>query len=178
MASLGNFHLKFERWNNFNHSRPLVQKGYGGWLKIKNLHWCRSTFKVIGDHFGGLLDIASETLNLINVSEAQIQVKKNLCGFVPSTIEITDLKRGNIHLHFGDFEFLNPHNPLKAPNLRDNFNNSLDCFRIREVMIDEDLDPSFPLVQKIPKSVFTSLPRSRNPFEILKIFPTLHRRQR
>ena len=39
-------------------------------------------------------------------------------------------------------------------------------------MIDEDLDPSFPLVQKIMKSVFASLPRSRNPFEILKNFLT------
>ena len=112
-------------------------------------------------------------MNLINVSEARIQVKKNLCGFVPSTIEITDLKRGHIYLHFGDFEFLNPHISLKAPNLRDDFNNSLDCFRIREVMIDEDFDPSFfPLVQKILRSVFASLPRSRNPFEILKNFPS------
>ena len=67
------------------------------------------------NHFGGLLDIASETLNLINVSEARIQVKKNLCAFVSFTIEITDLKRGNIYLHFGDFEFLNPTNPFKAP---------------------------------------------------------------
>ena len=104
MASLGNFHLKFERC-------------CGSWLKIKNLHWCRSTFKVIGDHFGGLLDIVSETLKLINVSEARIQVKKNPCGFVPCTIEITDLKRGNIYLHFGDYEFLNHNIPLKAPNL-------------------------------------------------------------
>ncbi|KAA0062491.1 Integrase, catalytic core [Cucumis melo var. makuwa] len=43
-----NFHLKFDRWNNIKHSRPLVLKGYGGWLKIKNLpldNWCRSTFE-------------------------------------------------------------------------------------------------------------------------------------
>ena len=88
-------------------------------------YWCRSTFEVIGDHFGGFLDIASETLNLINVSEARIQVKKNLCGFVLSIIEINGLKRGNIYFHFGDFEFLNPHIPLKAPNLRDDFNTLL-----------------------------------------------------
>ena len=77
-------------------------------------YWCRSTFEVIGDHFGGLLDIASESLNLINVSEVRIQVKKNSCGFVPSTIEVTDLKRGNIYLHFGDYEFLNHNIPLRA----------------------------------------------------------------
>ena len=33
----GNFHLKFERWDNIKHSRPLVLKGYDGWLKIKDL---------------------------------------------------------------------------------------------------------------------------------------------
>ena len=38
-------------------------------------------------------DIATETLNLTDCSESQIQVKKNLCGFVLSRIEITDLKR-------------------------------------------------------------------------------------
>ncbi|TYJ98837.1 putative 3,4-dihydroxy-2-butanone kinase isoform X5 [Cucumis melo var. makuwa] len=116
----GNFHLKIERWDNLKHSWPLVQKGYGGWLKIKNLpldYWCRSTLEVIGDHFRGLTDIAFETLNLTNVSEARIQVKKNLCGFVPSTIEITDLKCRNIYLHFGDFEFLNPTGPSKVPSL-------------------------------------------------------------
>ena len=56
----GNFRLKFERWDDIKHSRPLVLKGYDGWLKIKNLpldYWCRSTFEVIGDHFGGLIDI-------------------------------------------------------------------------------------------------------------------------
>ena len=40
-------------------------------------------------------------------------------------------------------------------------------------MIDEDFDPSFPLVQKILKLVFATLPRSINPFEILKIFSTI-----
>lgn len=67
------------------HSRPLVLKGYGGWLKIENLplnYWCRSMFEVIEDHFGDLIDIATETWNLTNSSEARIQVKKNLCGFV------------------------------------------------------------------------------------------------
>ena len=78
MAGLGNFHFKFERWDNLKHSRLLVKKGYGSWLKIKNLpldYWCRSTFEVTRDHFGSLTDITSETLNLTNVSEARIQVK-------------------------------------------------------------------------------------------------------
>ena len=35
--ALSSFHLKFERWDKHKHSRPLTMKGYGGWLKIKNL---------------------------------------------------------------------------------------------------------------------------------------------
>ena len=46
---------------------------------------------------------------LTNCSEGRIQLKQNLCSFVPSTIEITDFKRGNIFLH-GDFEFFNINN--------------------------------------------------------------------
>ena len=86
-------------------------KDYGGWLKVKNLpldFWCRSIFEAVGDHFGGLTEIAIETINFTNCNEAHIKVKKNQCGFVPSTIEISNQKRGNIFLHFGDFEFLSP----------------------------------------------------------------------
>lgn len=67
------YHLLFEKWNTFWHSRPLVIKGYGGWLKIKNLpfeYWSRSMFEAIGAHFGGLESIANETLNFLNVSKA------------------------------------------------------------------------------------------------------------
>ena len=63
-------------------------------MKIKDLPldlWQRSIFEAICDHCGGIIDIASETLNLTNCSEARILVKKNICGFVPSTIEISDL---------------------------------------------------------------------------------------
>lgn len=41
---LGPFHLKFERRNKFIHSRPKSIKGFGGWLRIKNLpldYWCK-----------------------------------------------------------------------------------------------------------------------------------------
>ena len=47
----------------------------------KNLpldYWCNKTFEVIGAHFGGLENIAVETINFINVSEANIQVKENV----------------------------------------------------------------------------------------------------
>ena len=104
----GNFHLKFEKWDSAKHSRPLVLKGYGGWIKVKNLpldFWCRSIFEAIGDHFGGLIEIATETLNFTNCSEAHNNVKKNQCGFVLSTIEISDQKRGNIFLHLEILSF-------------------------------------------------------------------------
>lgn len=93
------FHLKFEKWNKLEHSRPLYSKGYGGWISIKNF-WSKQTFEAIEAYSRGLEGIALETLNLPNVSKAKIQVKKNLCGFLPSSsIEITDTKRGNTFLN-------------------------------------------------------------------------------
>lgn len=97
------------------HSRPNVVKGYGGWILIKNLplnYWSRRMFETIGAYFGGLESIAHETLNLLNVAEAKIQVKRNLCGFMPSTIEITDQNRGTKILNYGDIEVLDP--PIKV----------------------------------------------------------------
>lgn len=110
MAPVGSFHLKFEQWDKLKHIWPIVMEGFGGWSKVKNLpldYWYRRISEVIGDHFWGLERIASETLNLINYTEARIKVKKNLCGFMPSTIEIKDLKRGNTFLNFDDIEQLN-----------------------------------------------------------------------
>lgn len=68
---MGSFHLKFDKWDKHKHSRLLVTKGFG-WLKIKNrpLHYrCRKTFEVIGEHSGGLENIATKTLNLTNCDE-------------------------------------------------------------------------------------------------------------
>lgn len=52
----GPSHLLFEKWNKDQHSRPLVTKGFGGWISIKNLpldYW-RSTFEAIKAYFGGM----------------------------------------------------------------------------------------------------------------------------
>ena len=142
------FHIKFKKWDSVRHSRPLVIKGLGGWIKIKEFpldFWQRSTFEAIGDHFGGLIDIATETLNLINYSEARLLVTKIICGFVPSTVEISDHKRGSIFLYYGDIEFLSRPNSSLAPSLQGNFSNSIDRLRIREVLNDEGFDlSSFP----------------------------------
>lgn len=78
-------------------------------------YWCKKTFKAIGDYFGDLEEIANETLNLLNCSEAKIRVKRNLCGFMLSTIYIIDINRGNIFLNFGDIEIMDPPNIRKGP---------------------------------------------------------------
>ena len=53
-----------------------------------------------------------------------------------STIKNTDLKRGNIYLHVGDFEFLNPSRSSKVPILLDDFKSSIDHLRIRDALLD------------------------------------------
>ena len=64
--------------------------------------------EAIGAHFGGSENVATETINFLNVSEAKIQVKENLCRFIPATIEIIDDQRGNIFLNFGDISSIIP----------------------------------------------------------------------
>ena len=106
------------------HSLPNVVCGYGGWLTIRNLpldYWCRKTFEAIGDHFEGLEAISVETLNHTNVAEAIIQVKRNLCGFIPSMIEIADEKCGTFFLNYGDIEVLCPPPKVKGDLLLNGF---------------------------------------------------------
>ena len=80
------FHLLFEKWDDDKHSRATHITGSEGWLSVKNLPlnlWRKDVFKAIGEYFGGLEEIALDTLNLIDCSKAKIQVRKNLCGFLP-----------------------------------------------------------------------------------------------
>ena len=169
---MGPFHLKFEKWSKSKHSRPSVIEGYRRWIKIKNLpldYWSNQTFKVIGDHFGGLKNIASKMLNLLNVFEAKIQVKRNQCDFVPATLEITNFNQGNFFLHFGDFEQIEPPPLTKGHLSFENFSNSFDLQRLNQVLKDEGVDGSFfpegveylRLIRKIPSCI-------RNPFEALE----------
>lgn len=50
-------------------------------------------FEAVREQFGGLENITTETLNLLNISEAKILVKHNLCGFMLATLEIMDFNR-------------------------------------------------------------------------------------
>ena len=141
---MGPFHLKFEKWDRYKHNLPLVMKGFEGWLGIRNPplgYWCRKTFKVIGEYWG-LENVATETLNQTNWSELRIQVKQNLCGFIPAIIVITDFNRGNIFLNFGDIESLDSPSILKGGLVKD-FKNPVDQQRVRQALEDEDVDVSF-----------------------------------
>ena len=103
-------------------------------------------FKVIGDHLGGLENIASEMINLLNVFEAKIQVKRNKCRFVPATLEITDFNRGKFFLHFCDFKQLEPPPLTKGHLSFEDFSNSFDLQRLNKVFKDEGVvhDSFFP----------------------------------
>lgn len=93
--AMGSFHLKFENWDIFKRNRPKVVKGFGGWLRIKNLpldYWCRKTFEVIGNYFGGLEDIATETLNLITVVRLTFRPNKSYVVSCPPPIQITSIE--------------------------------------------------------------------------------------
>ena len=85
------YHLLFEKWDEDKHSRPTLMASFRGRLSIKNLHlnlWRKEIFEVISVYFGGPDCIALDTINLINCSKGKIQVQKNVCGFLPATIEL------------------------------------------------------------------------------------------
>ena len=162
---MDSFHLMFEKWSKRKHSKPSFH--------LKNLpldYWSNQTFKVIGDHSGGLENIVSETINLLNVYEAKIQVKRSQFGFVKATLEITGFNWGNLFLHFGDYEQIEPPPLTKAHLSFEDFSNPFDLQRLNEALTNEgDVDDSFfsegveflRSIQKIP--LYT-----RNRFEALK----------
>lgn len=116
-------------------------KGYRGWLKIKNLpleYWCKKTFKARRILWGP----RGDTPNLLNYSEAKIPIKRNLCRFMPSTIQIINVNRRNIFLNFGDIEVVNPPNITKGPLCISDFTNPLDLVRLNQVMKDEGVHSS------------------------------------
>lgn len=51
-------------------------------LKLGNMHF----FKAIGTHPGGLNNVSSKILNLIDCTAALIQMEKNSCDFTPAYI--------------------------------------------------------------------------------------------
>lgn len=125
------------------HNRSEFIHGYGGWITIKDLplyYWSRATFEAIGRHFGGLLEISSKTLNMLDASEAFIKVKPKYCGLIPTTVTIVDEK-------YGSFEIRASANCL--PSSVDSYvsnldyktlSNPLDVERFRRISEDEQSD--------------------------------------
>ena len=81
-----------------------------------------------------------ETLNFVNVSKAKIQVKENLCVFIPATLEINDEKRGNIFLNFGDISSVNPPSKVRGDLFVYDFSNPVDAVRLNPVLKDERVE--------------------------------------
>lgn len=134
------FHLLFEKWNPLLHGRPSVLRSFGGWIAIKNLtlEYCsRETLEAIGQHFGGLEEISIDTLNLLDVSEAKIKVRKNVCGFIPATININNEFRGSIHLLFGDIIPMNDSSSIIKEFFGSEFKNPIDQDCLNKVKEDE-----------------------------------------
>lgn len=113
--------------------------------KILDLHlnfWTRGCFEAIGCHFGGLISISSSTLNRLDCCLAKVEVKRNLCGFVPNLIEIKDGMLGSIFIRTMVCDMSpSQSSPFECFILDSSkLDNSLDFFHFQVVLEDE---PSF-----------------------------------
>lgn len=118
---------------------------YGGWIIILDLplkFWKRNVFDAIGSHFGGLVCISSNTLNLLDCMAAFIEVNQNVCGFLPASIETNDPRLGSFTFRVADdfrsssLSVSRKSSSFSTLNSRD-FSNSLDVSRIQEILEDE-----------------------------------------
>ena len=76
-------------------------------------------------------------------SEARIRVRKNLCDFLPATIELKNESRGNFFLNFGDNESIdNPDIAIKGIFLVTFL--ILSIFVDYNQLLDEDVKISIP----------------------------------
>lgn len=142
---MNEFRLKLEKWSFNKHSRLDFTLGYGGWIKVKDLSlsfWNRGCFEAIGRYCGGLVSISTRTLNMLDVSEAIIQVEPNQCGLLPAFVEL--LPQGSrsfiirISQDQNSARYMRPYSLFKHGNLM----NSLDIARFQTVM---EVERSFPL---------------------------------
>lgn len=82
--------------------------------------------------------------------------KKNLCGFMPASIEIKNERRGSIFLSFGEFE------AMEAPSIANkelffkDFNNSIDQPRLNKVAEDEDGSSVLSSCKRNGQNIFLS----------------------
>lgn len=98
---MGNFYVKFERWDPEIHAVPKLVPSYGGWVKFRGipLHlWNMKTFTQVGDVCGGFVDVSKNSTRKLDLYEAVIKVKDNFCGFIPTTVRIADDKGGQFSI--------------------------------------------------------------------------------
>lgn len=81
-----------------------------------------------------------------------------------ATIEISDSNKGNIFMNFGDIELLEAPSITKGRRLVKDFSNPINLQRIKQVMIDEEIEESFsPIGLNYLKSIQSNPSHSRNP---------------
>lgn len=115
--------LKFQNGPFFPHyywtliTLPEITHGDGSWTNLGIFLPNRSLITLplpspfrkpsylegIGQHFGGLINISSETLNYIDCQTAIIEAKKSICGFIPTEVDVIDWKFEKFSLHFGGY---------------------------------------------------------------------------
>lgn len=140
----GDIYVRLERWNAKRHSRKEVVQGYGGWIKVLDLslmYWKKCTFEAIGSHCGGLVGISFNTLNLIDCTEAIIQVQPNKCVFLPASIEISDARLGDyvIRIEGLSHSYPSSYRPSFTKMDLQQLDNPMDMKRFYEIMEVEQL---------------------------------------
>lgn len=126
------------QWNSFS---PRFDWRLWDRIAMKNLPlpcWKCCTFEAIGNYFGGLVTISSQTLNFLDCSATYIDVEKNLCGFISATILIKSPKRGDFFLRFDD---ITPFDPPNIISRELHFSNSSDLNKIYQILKDEEIIP-------------------------------------
>lgn len=101
--------FKVEKWSAEISIHYLKSLGYGGWISVSNLPLCkRDIFGAFRKHFGGVISISSQTLNLFDCTRARIQVKKNLVVFFQLILKSRTPRLVILFLKFGDISSLDP----------------------------------------------------------------------
>ncbi|KAA0060161.1 hypothetical protein E6C27_scaffold542G00270 [Cucumis melo var. makuwa] len=84
---VGPYYDKFEMWSKVLHADPKLIPSYDGWIRVRGipLHlWNMIVFSQIGEACGGFIEVASETADKKELTEALIKVRDNYTdSFLP-----------------------------------------------------------------------------------------------
>ncbi|TYK04254.1 mitotic spindle checkpoint protein mad1 [Cucumis melo var. makuwa] len=99
---VGPYYDKFEMWSKVLHADPKLIPSYGGWIRVRGipLHlWNMIVFSQIGEACGGFIEVALETADKKELTEALIKVRDNYTRFIPAFIKIHDEERNEYIVH-------------------------------------------------------------------------------